>query len=80
MADATGTMCVWMELGMLGGAPGKAIENWPGSTSTVAPPEVKATLPLRPMFATPLAPSISNPSSSVGRFPDGGFPFTQVTK
>src|SRR6185503_15368653 len=45
MADATATMCVWMELGMLGGAPGKAIENWPGSTSTVAPPEVKATLP-----------------------------------
>jgi hypothetical protein len=80
IAVATGTMLVWIELGMLGGAPGRAMENWPGSTSTVAPPEVKATTPVRPMFATPLAPSISIPCSSVVRFPGGDFPFTHVTK
>src|SRR5512134_526338 len=80
MADPTGTMFVWMGVGMLGGAPGKAMENWPGSTRTVAPPEVKATTPVRPMFATPLAPSISIPSSSGERFPAVGFPLTQVTK
>lgn len=47
-------------IGMLGGPPGRAMEDCPGSSRTVAPPEVNAMSPRWPILATPVAPSSSD--------------------
>jgi hypothetical protein len=52
--------------GVLGAISGSAIENCPGRTFAVCPPDLKATHPCFPIFTTPVVPGgkFERPSSS----------------
>src|SRR5437867_3722926 len=53
-----------MITGANGGIPAGAKEKLPGGTTTVCPPDVNATFPELPMFATPVPPTCSSATSS----------------
>src|SRR5438093_6313587 len=52
-----------MITGANGGIPVDAKEKLPGGTTTVCPPDVNATFPELPMFATPVPPTCSSATS-----------------